>query len=548
MSTREKVGLRALVPASVRAQRALAAVIAVVVVLLAAVIALGRGASEEPPATGAAAIVPADALAYVHLSTDAKRPAVKRALALAARFPDYPLLRLALQARPGAITTASGTAAGLVDFTREIRPWLGKEAAIALLGTSSSAASSLIVLDVGDRAAARRFLARVGPVRHLDEDSQAILRLPDGTELAFLGHYLTIGQDEAVRAAIDTGTGRAPSLAASTVYRRAEAGEPAGRALDAYASVQGARALLAPRSGLVGALGALVNQPALAGVAVAFTPSSSGLSIRVHSVLDPRLAYLRGRALHPFSPSLASEVPSGAALLLDTTGLDRAAPRLLGAGAAGGYAGVGPLLSRLGTALQAEGVDVKRDVLSLFEGETAIAIAPGAGRPALVVIARTSNENRTRTALAELEAPLAQLFPLPASGPGQAPVFTDQQVDGITAHQLALAPGLEFDYAVFDGKVVIATSLAAIAAVRDHARSLIDDDRYQATLGDRPEAVTSLLFLDFDQLLSLGEQTGLTRSARYRALRADLQRIRAIGLQSSSGEADSTAELFLQIS
>jgi len=187
-------------------------------------------------------------------------------------------------------------------------------------------------------------------------------------------------------------------------------------------------------------------------------------------------------------------------------------------------------------------------VLSLFKGETAIAIAPGARRPALVVIVRTGNEDRTRTALAELEAPLAQPFPPPASGRGQAPVFTDQQVDGITAHQLALAPGLEFDYAVFDGKVVVASSLAAIAAVRDHARSLADDNRYQATVGGRPATVTSLLFLDFDQLLSLGEQTGLTRSARYRALRADLQRIRAIGLRSSSGEADSTAELFLQIS
>jgi len=62
--------------------------------------------------------------------------------------------------------------------------------------------------------------------------------------------------------------------------------------------------------------------------------------------------------------------------------------------------------------------------------------------------------------------------------------------------------------------------------------------------GDRDIAT----LLDFDQLLSLGEQTGLTRSARYRALRADLQRIRATSLQASSGEADSTAELFLQIS
>jgi hypothetical protein len=59
--------------------------------------------------------------------------------------------------------------------------------------------------------------------------------------------------------------------------------------------------------------------------------------------------------------------------------------------------------------------------------------------------------------------------------------------------------------------------------------------------------VTSVLFLDFSQLLRLGEQTGLTRSAQYNALRPDLQKVRAVGLSSTSGETDSTAELFLQI-
>jgi hypothetical protein len=67
------------------------------------------------------------------------------------------------------------------------------------------------------------------------------------------------------------------------------------------------------------------------------------------------------------------------------------------------------------------------------------------------------------------------------------------------------------------------------------------------TLSGRPHRVTSLLFLDFSQLLSLGEQTGLLKSARYRALRTDLEKVRAIGLDSASGEADSTAELSLQI-
>jgi hypothetical protein len=162
-------------------------------------------------------------------------------------------------------------------------------------------------------------------------------------------------------------------------------------------------------------------------------------------------------------------------------------------------------------------------------------------------VAKTQHEDQARTAMAALEAPLSQLFKPPSSGPGQATVFSDRNVAGITAHHLALAPGLEFDYAVFDGKVVISTSLAGIAAVRNPGRALQDDKRYKLTLGDRPSRVTSLLFLDFSQLLTLGEQTGLTSGARYRTLRPDLQRIRAVGLSSSSGETDSTAELFLQI-
>jgi hypothetical protein len=94
---------------------------------------------------------------------------------------------------------------------------------------------------------------------------------------------------------------------------------------------------------------------------------------------------------------------------------------------------------------------------------------------------------------------------------------------------------------------VLATSLQAIAAVARHSHPLSGEPAYEATLGNRPDQVTSLLFLDFSQLLHLGEQTGLTGSARLAALRPDLRKIRAIGLASTRGEADTTAELFLQI-
>ena len=60
--------------------------------------------------------------------------------------------------------------------------------------------------------------------------------------------------------------------------------------LDAYASLAGVRRLLAAQGGAVGALGNLLYQPALQGVALAVTPTAQGLVLRVHSVLDPTLA------------------------------------------------------------------------------------------------------------------------------------------------------------------------------------------------------------------------------------------------------------------
>jgi hypothetical protein len=95
--------------------------------------------------------------------------------------------------------------------------------------------------------------------------------------------------------------------------------------------------------------------------------------------------------------------------------------------------------------------------------------------------------------------------------------------------------------------VVVSTSLEGIAGVAERARSLAAGPSYRAVLGASPKRVTSLLFLDFSQLLSLAEQTGLTRGVRYRALKPDLEKIRAVGLYSTRGEADTTAELFLQI-
>jgi len=524
-----------------------AAVLAVLVAAAALALALS-GSGEAPPATGAAVVVPADVLAYVHLSTDASRPAVRRAQALARRFPDYPLAYAAVINR---LTAIVGGGSGSADFGAGIRPWLGKEAALALLDTSGASASSVIVLDVRDRARARKFVASAGAVRLTTDDGVGVLRYRSGTELAFVRHYLVVGPDAGVRAAIAAGTGKARSLAEDPSYERASAGEPAGRVLDAYLPAAGMRRLLEPQGGVAGAIGALLDRPTLAGTALSVSATASGADVRVHSALDASSRTRAGRfgsgsGASGFTPTLQSFLPAGSTLMLDVDGLDRYAPTLLRAATTAGIAGsVAPLLGRLGSALSSEGVNVHR-IESIFGGETAVALSPGPS-PALLIVARTSNQAATRAELASLEAPLTALFPAPSSGPGQIAGIGDQQVGGVTVHELGLGPGLQLDYAVFDGLAVVSTSVSAIDEVAGRSHSLADEKAYKTALAGRPDKVSSVLFTDFSQLLSLGEQTGMASSTRARGLLEDLAKVRTIGLSSTSGDSDTTMELHLEI-
>ncbi|MGH2887061.1 MAG: hypothetical protein ACRDPA_30945, partial [Solirubrobacteraceae bacterium] len=204
-----------------------------------------------------------------------------------------------------------------------------------------------------------------------------------------------------------------------------------------------------------------------------------------------------------------------------------------------------PLLSRVGSALVGEGVNV-RHVVSLFDGETAVAISPGPS-PALLIVARVRDQAAAQSELAALEGPITALFSPGGSAGGQVPELADRAVGGTTVHEVGLGPGLQLDYAVFNGLVVISTSVSAIDGVAQRVRSLDGDATYHAALSDRPDRLTSLVFGDVSRLLALGGQTGLTSGAGTRQLLPDLSKIRAIGLSSSSGVRDTTTELSLEI-
>lgn len=534
-------------PAIHRRRRLIASLAALLLIALAIAVTalLSDSGGAPPPATGAASVVPADALAYVHLSTDQSRGPVTQAVALDRRLPGFYSLTTSVIDRLEAIVGGGAT----LTYARDIRPWIGKEAALALLDTTSSSAGSLIVLDVRDRSGARALLRRTGATATGSYRGIAIESYPTGAELAFVKHYLVLGQDASVRSAIDVATNSAPSLAGTPAYDEAAAGEPADRVLDAYVSAAGVHRVLAGATGPLGALGALLSQPATTATTISVSPASGGVRVRVHGALSAGLEKLTGRP-QQFEPKLPNVLPTGSMVLVDAARLDTAAPRILDALGSMGIAGrVQPLLSRLGNALSAQSVHLG-NVLELLRGEAAVALIPsadGAG-PAPAIVARVANQAQARQTLANLEVPLQQLFPAPGSGPGQEAEWNDVQVAGVTVHELGVAPGLQLDYAVFDGLAVVSTSADAIGAIARHSRPMSADAEYRKAVGDPANRVTSLVSIDFSQLLSLAEQTGLTHGASVGAIGADLARIHSVGLTSAAGDNDTTAELFLQIS
>jgi hypothetical protein len=183
-----------------------------------------------------------------------------------------------------------------------------------------------------------------------------------------------------------------------------------------------------------------------------------------------------------------------------------------------GVSNLAPALQRLLAAAGSSSASLKPLVGSLgkplskvFPGEVAIILTAATPAPVLTLLAATKDEAGARAALAGLPA----------------------------AVRKALTS------AVWDGKVAVSTDPMGIAAVKAGGKHLTDLPNWQKSVGNHQELVSSLLFLDFSRLLTLGEQTGLSTSSAFRSAKADLQKVRAIGASTSGSTSESTAEISL---
>jgi hypothetical protein len=496
-SARSRLARLPRLPGGPRRQAALAALLVVIVIaaVAALLLATSGGGQGPPPAGRAARLVPAGALVFVHLSTDGSRPGTQRALKLARRLPGFQGQRASLIRRL--------TAPGCGVDVRALHP---KEAALAFLDLGSGTAGSLVLVDAAGatKAPAERTCATV--------------------QVARVGGFYAIGQPQAIQAAQQLAQGKGRALADDPGYRRATRALPAGRVADAWVTKAGLERLLVPQGGLLGTLGAIVDQPGLRAAALGLSAAPGGARMTIRYLRAP------GSAGKPFAPTLAGELPANAIAYVGMRGVSGAG-RLLGLTGTG-TAGLAPLLARAGKDLA--------PLLRLFGGEVALTITPGAQAPVLTLTTRTRDEAAARAALAAAQAPLARLLRAPGA---KLPAW--HRRGGVV--QLRPPGGIELDYGVFGGKVVVSTQAAGVDAVRRAKAPLSGTAEWSKAIGKSPTGVTSLVFLDLTQLLGLAEQSGLSGDRTYLSVRDDLRMVRAVGARTASEGDESTAELFLLI-
>ncbi len=480
---------------------------AALAVVLVALFLLLRGGGEGPSfADAATRLVPADALVYVHLSTDREREGTEDAEKLARGFAGFD------GAVSGLVGRLSAPQCGIAAADVE-----GKEAALALLDAGEGQAGSLVLVDTGK------------------DQSKTKPKTCGTVQVEGIGTFLAVGQPQSLERARNLPKGRGRSLAQNPLYRRQTAQLGAGRVLDGWVTAKGVRRLLAPQAGLLGAAGTLLDQPGLRATAFAVTADGKDARLSVRSALTGTTG-----PAGALTGELARAVPKDAIAYLGLPRLSSGTTRLLGAtGATAGLGQLAPLLARARTDLAKQvGPQLDRDVLALFQKEVALAITPGNPAPTLTLVAQADDPAATAATLRRLQAPLAKVL-----GNGGA---AWKRVGG--SFQLVPAEGIEVAYGVFANKLVISTRLAGVEAVRRAGDGLARDEDYRAVAqGAEEERPSSLVFLDFSQLLRLGEQTGLDDSKAYLAVKKDLQRVRAVGARSSTRGRQSTSEILLSI-
>lgn len=480
------------------------------------------GGDRCPPGDDAEELVPAKALAYLHVNLDPDTEQAGMAGDLAAKLPTLAAeFRRQLSAVPGL---------GL-----DLGEWFEGEVATAFLpsGAGQDTARTVVMLEVTDERGARGFSRDLlGPGRESAEHRGVTVETAGSQSAALVGGFLVVGESSAVRRIIDTAEDEAPSIAGDEIAARIRNRLPDGRLGDAYVSRAGARQLLRPGAGTLSIFEPFVNPDAAVAAAGALVMTDEGAELELVSDLDADLIERSPGffgAFEPFGPELPGRL---SAETLAYLGLGRPAEgaRELIAGAAESAPGLAAGIEGLARDLQRDGqISLVDQVLPLLGEEAAISVGPpgrptGGAVPYLALLTRGIDEERAKRDMARLQGPIAAAVGARGSGS-----FEALEVDGTEALTLRASPTVSLTYAVFDDTLVLATQPEAVEAARD-GDSLDGTDLFGDAMSNLGGSPVALLFADLGALVKLGEQAGLAEDPAYAIFAGDLRRLRGLGI------------------
>jgi hypothetical protein len=541
------------------------------------------GGDRCPPADDAADLVPGEALVYLHANVDPGSEQYEKAAALADRLPT-----IAQQV----VAVLPGLDEATIDYRRDVAPWLEGEAAATFLGAGGETVEQALLLEVGDEQGAERFAEQLSGRDATAEDYRGVsVRGDDELSTAQVGGFLVAGPGDAVRGVIDTEQGDARSLEDSEPAQDVSDELPDDSLAEAYVSADGAQELF--RAGApLGAFEAFVNIDASQGAGAALVAGDDGLELETHSLLDPeRLETSPGffDAFASFEPGLAGELSGGALVYLGIGDPEQSVEALLAQAAAeapqlvAGFEEFSDRVEKVGK------LNVEKELLTLLGGEAAIAIEPpgeaaggaeqggGAGEaegevpeglelggelppgaeapaeqlpfsgvPYLELVAEDVDEEEAREVLADLQVPISKALDPDESG--QAPVFEGEDVEGVNVRSLRVSPTVNLTYALFDGKLVVATDPAGVRQVRAGSGNLEDSDAYERATEDFPDELSALLYLNLGDLIALAEQEGLAADPAYALFAPEVRELEALGLAVTRSEDGIEARMRLVVS
>jgi hypothetical protein len=517
------------------------------------------GADSCPPEDDVAELVPSDALLYVHVNTDADSDQYEQASELAGRLPT--LTQQVVAALPGA-------AGAGIDYDRDVRPWLGGEAAVALVPGNGEKVEQALMLEVGDDNGAESFTGELVGRRTQGRDYEGVeVKTKGDLSIAEISGFLTIGTEEALQAVIDAQGDDGLSLADDDAAEEVADRLPDDSFATAFVSQEGAADLF--RAGApLGSFEVFVNSDATIGAGAALIAGDDGLEVETRSVLDPeRLEASPGffGAFTEFDPGLAGELSAGSLLyvgLADPEGSIQALLRQASAESPGITKG----FEKFSKELKDDGdVSIEREILPLLGGEVAVGIEPppktgdrnGApeeeslpegiepggpapipeepgeldftGVPYVVFVADDVDEDQARKTLADLQVPIAKAFD--ADEGGQAPIFEGADIAGVQARSLRISPTVNLTYAIFDEKLVVATDPAGVEQVKEGESSLADSDLYEGATEDFADELAALIYFNLGDLIALAERQGLAEDTAYALFAEEVRKLQALGLE-----------------